>query len=70
MRARQVLMDGIDSKNEVIAQKAAIEFLKRRDPRYSDRIEGNVDLDAKMEVDINLSAKTMMELEDMRKKFL
>lgn len=68
--ARKKLMRSIDSDNEAVAQRGAIEFLRRRDKRYSDKIEGTIDADLDVSADIKLDGKTMIELEDMRKKFL
>lgn len=68
--ARKKLMQSMDSENEAIAQRGAIEFLKRRDRRYADRIEGKIDGDVEVSGEVKLDGKTMIELEDMRKKFL
>lgn len=68
--ARRVLINWLDSKNEAIAQKAAIEILRRRDPRYRDKLEGTIDGDVEVKGEVKLDGKTMIELEDMRKKFL
>lgn len=68
--ARKKLMQSMDSDNEAIAQKGAIEFLRRRDIRYSDKIEGKIDWEVEISGEIELKGKTMIELEDMRKKFL
>lgn len=68
--AKKTLVKSMESDNEAIAQKGAIEFLRRRDKRYADKVEGNLDVDATVDAEVNLSGKTMIELEDLRKKFL
>ena len=68
--ARRKLMKSMDSDNEVVAQRGAIEFLRRRDKRYSDKIDGTIDGDVEVSGEVKLDSKTMIELEDMRKKFL
>lgn len=68
--ARKKLMKSIDSDNETIAQRGAIEFLRRRDKRYSDKLEGTIDGDLEVSGEVKMDGKTMIELEDMRKKFL
>lgn len=70
--AKKTLIKSMESDNEAIAQKGAIEFLKRRDKRYADKLEGTmwVDMDAEIKGEVELKGKTMIELEDMRKKFL
>lgn len=70
--AKKTLIKSMESDNEAIAQKGAIEFLKRRDKRYADKLEGTmwVDADVEMRGEVELKGKTMIELEDMRKKFL
>lgn len=68
--ARRMLMKSMDSDNEIVAQRGAIEFLKRRDKRYSDKVEGTIDGDVEVSGEVKLDGKTMIELEDMRKKFL
>ena len=47
-----------------------MEFLKRRDKRYADKVEGTMEVDANIDAEVNLKDKSMIELEDMRKKFL
>ena len=68
--ARKKLMKSMDSDNEIVAQRGAIEFLRRRDKRYSDKFEGTIDGDVEVSGEVKLDGKTMIELEDMRKKFL
>lgn len=70
--AKKTLIKSMESDNEAIAQKGAVEFLKRRDKRYADKLEGTmwVDMDAEIKGEVELKGKTMIELEDMRKKFL
>ncbi len=70
--AKKVLIKSMESGNEAVAQKGAVEFLKRRDKRYADKVEGTmwVDADVELKGEVELSGKTMIELEDMRKKFL
>ena len=68
--AKKTLIKSMESKNEVVAQKGAIEFLRRRDKRYADKLEGNIDVDANVDVEVNLSEKSMLEFDDIIKKFL
>lgn len=70
--AKKTLIKSMKSGNDAVAQKGAIEFLKRRDKRYADKLEGTmwVDMDAEIKGEVELKGKTMIELEDMRKKFL
>ena len=68
--AKKTLIKSMESDNEAVAQKGAIEFLKRRDKRYADKLEGTMEVDASIEAEVNLKDKSMLELEDMRKKFL
>lgn len=68
--AKKTLIKSMESENEAVAQKGAVEFLKRRDKRYADKLEGTMDLDADIKAEVDLKGKTMLELEDMRKKFL
>lgn len=68
--AKKTLIKSMESENEAIAQKGAIEFLKRRDKRYADKVEGTIDGDVEVKGEIELKGKTMVELEDMRKRFL
>ena len=68
--ARKRLMQSMDSENEAIAQRGAIEFLRRRDKRYADKVEGTIDGEVEVSGEVELKGKTMIELEDMRKKFL
>lgn len=71
-KAKQVLFNSMDSEREDIAQKGATEYLKRREPRYKDKVESSVDmdLDANIEQQIDLKAKSMIDLEEMRKWLL
>lgn len=66
--ARRVLIKSMDSDNEAIAQKGAIEFLRRRDPRYRDKIEGEIK--EEKDVTVKFEDKSMIELENIRKGFL
>ena len=68
--AKKTLIKSMESDNEAIAQKGAVEFLKRRDKRYADKVEGTMEVDANIDAEVNLKDKSMIELEDMRKKFL
>jgi hypothetical protein len=68
--AKKTLIKSMESSNEAIAQKGAVEFLKRRDKRYADKLEGTIDADVELSGEVELKGKTMIELEDMRKKFL
>lgn len=70
--AKKTLIKSMKSSNESVRQKWAVEFLKRRDKRYSDKIDSVVDMDVDMnwEVNVKLEDKTMLELEAMRKKIL
>lgn len=70
--AKKTLIKSMKSENEAVAQKGAIEFLKRRDKRYADKVENTVDMDVDMnwEVEVKLEDKTMLELEWMRKELL
>lgn len=71
-KAKQVLFSSMDSEREDIAQKGAIEFLKRREPRYKDKVENTVDMDLDANVDqkIDLKSESMIELEERRKGLL
>lgn len=71
-KAKNILFTSMESDREDIAQKGAIEFLKRREPRYKDKVENAVDmdLDANVEQKVDLKAKSMIDLEDMRKGLL
>lgn len=68
--AKKTLIKSMESDNEAVAQKGAIEFLRRRDKRYADKVEGTMEVDANIDAEVNLKDKSMIELEDMRKKFL
>ena len=68
--AKKTLVKSMKSDNEAVAQKGAVEFLKRRDKRYADKVEGNIDVDAEVKADVDLSWKTMVELEQKRKSIL
>ena len=72
IKAKKTLIKSMESENEAVAQKGAIEFLKRRDKRYADKVENTVDMDVDMngEVEVKLEDKTMLELEWMRKELL
>ena len=68
--AKKTLVKSMRSENEAISQKGAVEFLKRRDKRYADKVEGNLDIDADVRAEVDLSWKTMIELEQRRKSLL
>lgn len=71
-KAKKVLFNSMNSEREDIAQKWATEYLKRREPRYKDKVESSVDmeLDANVDQNIDLRAKSMIDLEEMRKWLL
>ena len=68
--AKKTLIKSMDSENEQIKQKGAVEFLKRRDRRYSDKIDSSVELEWNMNVDMNLWDMSMLELDELRKNLL
>ena len=68
--AKKTLIKSMKSENESVAQKGAIEFLKRRDKRYADKVENSVELDGKLDAEIKLEDKSMKELEQLRKEIL
>ena len=72
LKAKKVLFNSMDSEREDIAQRGATEYLKRREPRYKDKVESSMDveLDANVEQNIDLKAKSMIDLEEMRKWLL
>lgn len=71
-KAKSVLFNSMDSEREDIAQRWAAEYLKRREPRYKDKVESSVDmeLDANVDQKIDLKTKSMIDLEEMRKWLL
>lgn len=71
-KAKKVLFNSMDSDREDIAQKWATEYLKRREPRYKDKVESSVDMELEANVDqkVDLKAKSMIDLEEMRKGLL
>lgn len=70
--ARKVLLKSINSKDEKVAQKWSIEFLKRRDWRYSDKVDSTVwdSIEREEMEEKKLDDLTMLELEAMRKQIL
>lgn len=70
MKARLVLVSQMDSTNEAQALKAAMEYLRRRDPRYSDKIDWKIEGELNVNTEISFKDMDMVELEEIRKKFL
>ena len=72
LKAKKVLFNSMNSEREDIAQKWATEYLKRREPRYKDKVESSVDMELEANVDqkVDLKAKSMIDLEEMRKGLL
>lgn len=70
--ARKTLLKSMLSENEQVAQKWSIEFLKRRDWRYSDKVDSTVaDSEEREQIEEKkLDDLTMLELEAMRKQIL
>ena len=70
--ARKTLIKSMRSENEVVAQKGSIEFLKRRDGRYSDKLDSSVwdSLEREEIEEKKLDDLSMLELEKMRRKIL
>ena len=68
--AQKTLMKSMNSEKEDIALKAAVEFSKRRDPRYRDKAELEADVDLDGDVDVKLKDKSMIDLEELRKGLL
>ena len=68
--AQQTLVNSMKSDREDIAQKWAIEFMKRRDPRYKDKVESEVEMDVDVDNNITLKDKSMLDLEEIRKGLL
>lgn len=70
--ARKTLLKSINSKDEKVAQKWSIEFLKRRDGRYSDKLDSTVwdTLEREEIEEKKLDDLSMLELEKMRKELL
>lgn len=68
--AKKTLIKSLKSSNESIRQKWAVEFLKRRDRRYSDKVDSSVELEWNMNVDMNLWDMSMLELDELRKNLL
>ena len=68
--AQQTLFNSMQSDKEEIAQKGAIEFMKRRDPRYKDKAEVAADVDLDLDADVSLKDKSMIDLEELRKGLL
>lgn len=71
-KAKKVLFNSMDSEREDIAQRGATEYLKRREPRYRDKVENTVDMDLDANVDekIDLKSESMIQLEERRKSLL
>ena len=70
MKARLVLVSQMDSTNEAQALKASIEYLSRRDPRYSNKIDGKIEGDLNVKGEIDFKNMDMQELEEKRREFL
>lgn len=71
-KAKKVLFNSMESKKEDIAQKWATEYLKRREPRYKDKVENTVDMDLDANIDekVDLKSESMIQLEERRKSLL
>ena len=71
-KAKKVLFNSMDSEKEEIAQRGATEYLKRREPRYKDKVENTVDVDLDADIDqkIDLNSMNMIQLEEKRKGLL
>ena len=70
MLMKKVLFKTAMSDNEAIAQKGAIEFLKRRDNRYKDKLEANVDAEVESNQNVNVKDMSLKDMEAYRKKLL
>ena len=68
--AKRTLFKTVQSDREDVAQRWAIEYLKRREPRYKDKVENNVDMDLDVDAKVDLKDKSMIDLEEIRKSLL
>ena len=68
--AQQTLFNSMKSDKEEVAQRGAVEFMKRRDPRYKDKVESEVEMDLDVDAKVDLKDKSMVDLEEIRKSLL
>ena len=68
--AKKTLFKTVLSEREDIAQRWATEYLKRREPRYKDKVEWNVDMNLDVDAKLDLKDKSMIDLEELRKWLL